>query len=297
MLISRQRSALALLGALGGEVGALDFQKLLFLYCAELGEEAPYDFVPYRFGAFSFTSYADKRKLATRGYLDEHETMWKLTPSGWRAISAKADARGAADFVRRCGRSRGSSLVADVYRRFPYFATRSEIASEVLRGDEAALRAIEESRPARAAPGLCTIGYEGSSLEGYLNRLLRGGVTLLCDVRRNALSRKYGFSRSTLSNASASLGLRYEHLPELGIESSERRTLQSEDDYHALFSRYRAETLPKQTRALEMILAWIAEGATVALTCFEATSTACHRGCVAAELERMAGNRLAAVHL
>ena len=38
------------------------------------------------------------------------------------------------------------------------------------------------------SPGLCTIGYEGRTLENYLNRLIRDGVTQLCDVRRNAFA-------------------------------------------------------------------------------------------------------------
>ena len=49
----------------------------------------------------------------------------------------------------------------------------------------------------------------GKCLETYLNQLLRAGVTLLCDVRRNPLSRKYGFSKSTLSHACA---VSYTHL-------------------------------------------------------------------------------------
>ena len=50
----------------------------------------------------------------------------------------------------------------------------------------------------------------------YLNLLLTNSVTLLCDVRRNALSRRYGFSKSTRSKACEGVGIRYEHLPELG---------------------------------------------------------------------------------
>ncbi len=40
VLFARQKRLLALVDALGGEVGALDFQKLLFLYCREV-EETP----------------------------------------------------------------------------------------------------------------------------------------------------------------------------------------------------------------------------------------------------------------
>ena len=63
MLFTRQKCLLALLDALGGTEGNRDFQKLLFLYCQETNPSAGYEFVRYRFGAFSFTSYADCRRL------------------------------------------------------------------------------------------------------------------------------------------------------------------------------------------------------------------------------------------
>ncbi|WP_348602891.1 DUF488 family protein [Bartonella tribocorum] len=40
-----------------------------------------------------------------------------------------------------------------------------------------------------------TIGYEGKSLENYLNCLLENNIKILCDVRKNPISRKYGFSK------------------------------------------------------------------------------------------------------
>jgi uncharacterized protein (DUF488 family) len=77
----------------------------------------------------------------------------------------------------------------------------------VLAGNPAALQAIKRAQPVLQAPRLCTIGYEGRSLEDYLNVLLQEGVTLLCDVRRNPLSRKYGFSKSTLSRCCEEVGM------------------------------------------------------------------------------------------
>ena len=58
MLFARQRLLLSLLDALGGTVANTDFQKLLFLYAQEWETEPSYEFVPYQFGGFSFTSYA-----------------------------------------------------------------------------------------------------------------------------------------------------------------------------------------------------------------------------------------------
>jgi hypothetical protein len=202
MLFDRQKRLLALLDALGGDVGGLDFQKLLFLYCREVETTPTYEFVPYRYGGFSFTSYADKRRLMERGLLADEERAWKLTPAG--RTRAKVDGRvrlGMDRFAQSHAHLRGDALVAEAYRRHPFYAIRSEMAVRLLAGDKLALMAIEAARPAATRPGLCTIGYEGSTLENYLNRLLCDGVTVLCDVRRNPLSRKYGFSKGTLSKA------------------------------------------------------------------------------------------------
>jgi uncharacterized protein (DUF488 family) len=288
-LLTRQRELLRLLDALGGSVGNRDFQKLLLLYCEEPMSDRPYDFVPYKYGAFSFTSYADRRKLIERGLLVDDEHHWRLTDEGLDAIGGTSDMQVAA-FVRQHGSQRGDALVAETYRRFPYYATRSEIAERVLSRDQDALRRIEAARPKAPARALHTIGYEGHTLESYLNSLLRAGVTVLCDVRRNPISRKYGFSKGALSRACERLGIRYEHLPKLGIASERRRGLDSQEDYDALFADYERKWLPKQTESLGRIREWTRAGGCVALTCYERSPQQCHRHCVAEVLEVQLGS-------
>ncbi len=296
MLFARQRLLLSLLDALGGTVANTDFQKLLFLYAQEWETEPSYEFVPYQFGGFSFTSYADKRRLIEQDLLVADEQHWTLTAAGRAAAQSPAASR-LSRFAQAVAGKRGDTLIAEVYRRHPWYATRSKIAERVLphAADRAAIAA---ARPAPQGPGLVTIGYEGRSLENYLNALLRDSVTLLCDVRRNPLSRKYGFSKSTLSKACEGVGIRYEHLPELGIASEERRELNDQADYDALFAVYERDSLPQQTAALAKIRGWIErDGQRVALTCFEAQPCQCHRHCVAEALERLGGSRLVPHHL
>jgi len=289
MLFERQKLILALVDALGGDIGGLDFQKLLLLYCLEGAEPPPYEFVPYRFGGFSFTSYADKRRLIEKDFLADESRAWKLTPAG-KAVTVQESMRAMArQFSRRYEGLRGDALVAETYRRHPYYAIRSEIAERLLDGDTESLSAIEAARQQKRNPGLCTIGYEGRSLEGYLNLLIGDGVTVLCDVRRNPLSRKYGFSKNTLMNGAAGVGIRYEHLPELGIASEARRELRTKEDYDTLFDAYTRENLPKQVKTLTKIMGWIKEGEQVALTCYERLPEQCHRTCVAKALEQRFG--------
>jgi uncharacterized protein (DUF488 family) len=298
VLFERQKRLLALVDALGGEVGRLDFQKLLFLYCREEEEKPSYEFVPYHYGGFSFTSYDDRRRLEQQGLLEEEERSWKLTPEGRKAATLSPMVRVRIDgFVRRHAALRGDALVAEAYRRHPYYAIRSDIAERVLAGDKAALAAIAETRPSGHKPGVVTIGYQGRTLEAYLNKLLQSGVTVLCDVRRNAFSHKYGFSKSTLQKGCQGIGVRYEHSPELGIASEDRRKLETQADYNELFATYKRDTLPQQTTALERIRDWVNAGERVALTCFELLPHQCHRHCVADELERRWGDTLAPRHL
>jgi hypothetical protein len=298
MLYARQKTLLALLKALGGSLNALDFQKLLFLFCQEQRSPQSYEFVPYRYGGFSFTSYADRRRLIAQGLLADEERLWKLTGAGQRSAVVAPSARAElAAFARRYEKLRGNDLIRETYRRFPYYATRSEIAEPLFRNDAGGMAAIQAARPPLATAGICTIGYEGRSLEAYLNCLLGAGISLLCDIRQNPLSRKYGFSKSTLAHACEGVGIRYEHLPELGIASEERRGLDSPKAYERLFNTYRRDTLSSQQTALATIRDWVSQGERVALTCFEAHAQQCHRHCVADSLQQQFGISFAPTHL
>jgi len=121
-----------LLDALGGHSTVTDFQKLLFLYTQQ--ESTPsYEFVPYRFGCFSFTSYADKRRLIERDLLVDDEHHWRLTPAVHDTARKSAVSPLAAAGFNRTHRSlRGNALIAEVYLRFPYYATHSEIVEKML---------------------------------------------------------------------------------------------------------------------------------------------------------------------
>lgn len=295
MLFQRQKVLLGLLSAFGGESTAIDFQKLLFLFCREEEHEPSYEFVPHRYGCYSFTSVADRRKLQEKGWLENCEKTWRLAKpvSG---LPHELNIR-LHRFAKRTAGLRGDDLIRDTYTRYPQTAWRSEIKERVLADQEEALQAIVAQRPSTRGAGLATIGYEGKSLESYLNALLADGVTILCDVRRNPLSRKFGFSKTSLSAAVGALGLRYEHLPELGIASEERQELKTQADYDALFDRYEARDLPKQGTAVAKIAGWIRMGERVALTCYELHPHQCHRHCVAEAVERELGPSFRPSHL
>jgi uncharacterized protein (DUF488 family) len=56
---------------------------------------------------------------------------------------------------------------------------------------------------------------------------------------------KYGFSKSQLEKACDGVGVKYIHIPELGIDSDKRQVLNTQTDYDNLFMSYRNDILPK----------------------------------------------------
>ena len=294
----RQRSLLALLRALGGQVGERDFQKFLFLYalhCRQSGATPPYEFVPHSQGAFSFTAAADREKLVRRRILMDDEG-WRLTPEG-NQIAARFANRSTTIFALRNRELAGDALVAETYRRSPYHASRSKILHRVLEDDPVTRDLIAKERSVRVARSLITIGYEGRSYEDYFNELLRCRVTRLCDVRGNPVSRKWGFSKRTLSDGCRQLGIKYEPFPELGIASSRRTNLDGASAYDLLFDHYEATTLQTSTHALDKMLAWIQVGERVAVTCYERNAGECHRSRVGKALASRSPRPLLPRHL
>jgi hypothetical protein len=267
MLLGRQKLLLAMLDSQESRIAGSDYQNLLFLYTREFEQVPSYDFVPCAEGRFSFTVRADAGRSLARGLLLQEGAQLQLEEPG------REVARSTAGILRR------TAYFNEYYRDL----RGVELIARVLAvsGDDPQARRI-------SSPGLWTIGYEGKSLERYLNQLLQAGITLLCDVRRNAFSHKYGFSKSTLRAACESMGIRYEHLPQLGIASERRRQLAG--DHELLFADYVRHGLPQQQKLLVLIERWIRDEAQrVALTCFEADPAHCHRHCVADVLARDAG--------
>lgn len=282
MINYRQKTLIGLLSAFGGRLPNIDFQKYLFLYTQEFQEEPSFEFVPYKFGSFSFQSYADKRRLVEIGALSESED-WRLESSF--SSGDLFDENGFGRFYDKYSGLKGDKLVQELYRRYPYYAINSEIASRLMSANEIA--AITAARPNDNSFRFFTIGYEGSSFEGYLNRLIKNNVTTLVDVRRNPLSRKYGFSKTTLSETLKKLGIEYVHIPELGIPSDKRQELKTQADYDRLFDSYEEHELKENPNMLKQLFDIFLDRKRVAITCFEAHVCMCHRGRIAKALSQL----------
>lgn len=144
------------------------------------------------------------------------------------------------------------------------------------------------SQAKETAMTIFTAGYEGQSVDEFMQKLAAGGVRQVLDVRRNAISRKPGFSKSALAAAAENYGLDYEHIPELGVPKELRQGLKSREDYDRLLAHYLSELLPEMTDYVEEAAALVQLEPTV-LVCFEADHTLCHREPLSAVLSDLTG--------
>ena len=241
----RRKVILSLLGVFGDELEKIQVQKLLFLF-SRYKTRKTFDFVPYKFGCFSFQANQDLKTLCKYGITEESHTSWKkIDETNYLKQLDKKDQKIISDFKIIYNGKSSEDLIHLTYSRYPYYTINSTVASKYL--TPKALLEVDEYRSKENSITLFTIGYEGISLEHYLNRLIKNNIKVLCDVRRNAMSMKYGFSKSQLKNACEGVGIKYLHIPEVGIESDKRTELKNQSDYDSLFADYKLNNLSNTT--------------------------------------------------
>ena len=267
-MLHRQRAMLYFLHLAGGEASHLHVTKWSFLLSREgetRGGNAFYEFVPYKLGPFSFCLFQEMAALADQGLLTETDgKTWKLTDAGREAaLLAPVDVRNDSRLIhQRYGRMDADTLLNDLYPRYPqytYFSTHRVLAQ----------------RP-EAEATIFTAGYEGLTVDGFLDLLVQNGIRRLIDVRHNPVARRYGFHRSTLARLCGNLEIDYQHLPRLGIRSDLRQGLFTQEDRDLLFDRYEATTLVDGSAEVQHVATLMREKASV-LVCMEAQPCECHR--------------------
>lgn len=279
MLYYRRKILLALLETFGGNLTAKSLQKYLFLF-TQNQENPAFDFIPYKYGCFSYQANQDILTMQKYGYIEIIEK------ANGRLISLQqgnpifpllmeSDQIKLKETKKRFEHLTQTELIRFTYQKYPYYAINSSIAQDLLTVTE--LKIVEQQRVNKSEQQLFSIGYEGISLETYINKLIQNDVHVLCDVRKNAFSQKYGFSKNQLQKACEGVGIQYVHIPELGIESDKRQTLNSQKDYDILFEQYEHTTLKEKKEYIFKIKQIIETEKRVALTCFEKDPVQCHR--------------------
>lgn len=121
-----------------------------------------------------------------------------------------------------------------------------------------------------------TIGYEQATQAALVDALRNAGVQLLADIRYLPLSRRPGFSKSSLRAAVEEAGIAYRHFRDLGTPADGRAAARRKD--HAALERiYSGQLELPQALAQMAELRALAEEKNVALLCYERRADECHR--------------------
>jgi uncharacterized protein (DUF488 family) len=291
----RRKILLALLDQFGGKLDKISLQKLLFLFVRQQANGA-FHFVPYRFGCYSFQANADLNTLTKYNQVKETDKDWEKTDDNDYYIELSTKDKVALRFIKsQFEKFSCEELIALTYKNYPYFAINSTIAERFLTKDE--LKNVESQRPRKDETILFTIGYEGITLEQFINKLIVNDIKVLCDVRKNPFSMKFGFSKSQLSKACLGVNIEYKHIPGVGIESDKRQVLDSQADYDKLFIFYKESILPNKLEEQIELLELLVSKKRIALTCFEANIYQCHRKHLAEALGSFDDNEFEIRHI
>ncbi|MXX94958.1 MAG: DUF488 domain-containing protein [Gammaproteobacteria bacterium] len=232
-----------------------------------------YDFVPYKFGPFSFTLYRDLERLTLNEIIVNYTKKVVLSQIGRKHVEAELDSLNSAqksavlDLFSMVKEWDTKYLVNHVYRKYPWYTIKSENVS---------MKSASKTSTEPANHLIHTIGYEGRSIDSFLNHLLKEDIQILIDVRANALSRKYGFSKRQLSSLCQKFDIVYCHERSLGVPSKERKNLKNHQSYRKLFERYEKRISLDDYRLVQSV-SQVMENVPSALMCFESDNRSCHR--------------------
>jgi uncharacterized protein (DUF488 family) len=121
-----------------------------------------------------------------------------------------------------------------------------------------------------------SVGYEGRNIENFVSALQHAEVEILVDVRLTPLSRKRGFSKTSLTEALADVGIRYVHLKALGNPRENREAFHT-GDLRTGRSRFRKMLKQDAAQLALADLSDLVEEHRVGVLCFEADIEKCHR--------------------
>ena len=122
-----------------------------------------------------------------------------------------------------------------------------------------------------------TLGYQGLSLEKYVETLVAANVGIVLDVREVAWSYNRRYIKSVLQKTLLEANIKYTHLRVCGNPSANRKTATSVEECLSRYQDYLKENL----ECLEILWEYVEQASRrnqpACLTCFENKPEECHR--------------------
>ena len=138
---------------------------------------------------------------------------------------------------------------------------------------------------------LMTIGYEAASPVDFDRALLDRDVDLLVDVRAVAMSRRRGFSKTALAARIKVHGIDYLHLRDLGDPKPGREAARAGRwvEFETIYGAH-LQTVDAVEALDELVR--LARTRRVALMCYEADASTCHRTIIAERVVKHTRQRI-----
>ena len=122
-----------------------------------------------------------------------------------------------------------------------------------------------------SAGRIYSVGYEGLTVAGLVERLRQNRIEEVVDVRASPYSRRPGFSKKRLAESLAAAGIAYRHEPFLG------NAFRDEDDFAAAMTLMRDHLAAGDPAEAVARLVALAEDRRIAVLCLETDQRRCHR--------------------
>src|ERR1051326_4144949 len=121
----RRKIILGLIQLFGGELEKIRLQKLLFLF-GKRKQKPEYDFIPYKFGSYSYSANADLTVMVERGFLTETDSHFKSNrKTDFLKSLEESDRKLLAEVKTLYGKMDSNALMKHTYINYPFYAINS----------------------------------------------------------------------------------------------------------------------------------------------------------------------------
>lgn len=132
----RRKIILALFQLFDGQLEKIRLQKLLFLF-SQRQQKAEYDFIPYKYGCYSYSANADLTTMVKKGILTETESSFASNEgSDFFNTLKEPDKKSLLEVKNLYGKMNSTALMKHTYINYPFFAINSVKASSILTNEE-----------------------------------------------------------------------------------------------------------------------------------------------------------------
>ena len=252
----KQKILLNLLTALGSKKHSrLKIFKLSFLLAQDISF---YDFVPYKYGPYSFEMDKDLRLLSKNGWINMNENWIHINQNSIKLLQIENDHKFRIfNIINEFSNINEKDLLDFIYKKYPFYTQNSLL--------------VNRNKKPPATVSIYTIGYQNLSVDLFIDILIEKGIKTVLDVRNKPFSYKYGFNYSWLNKYLPEFDIDYINIPELGIEEKYRKTFSQEKLW-----KYYFDLLDRRKDYLNRITNIVMKQPTV-LMCYEINPENCHR--------------------